>query len=1118
MRLSILMPVAAALIGFANANYEAELDARNVDFLATREFDAALERREIFADLSTRTLIVELSDRLSRRRSDYVCKYCDAKFGTDKEANMGNQVSISPAVMQEAYHAHRRGVASLQDYQNTGNLEDVTKAVDAFQRSLDLNVPVDRTTVLSDLGMALQSRYQRTGNIDDLAGAISVQRKAVESAGPDHEDATILLGHLSSSLVDRFGRIADVDDLNEAITAQLKVVKLTPKDDPSMHNLVCNLGLYFLARFHHIGDDSDLEKAISRLQRSVKIIPHDHPDLPATLGHLSSAFQALYARNGDVRDLARAISNQQRAMGLTPETSPEMPSQLSNLGNLLRSRFVRNGDIRDINEAISSQQRAMKLTPPDHPDLTARLSSLSNSFLIRFERNKDTGDLEEAITLGKKAIALMPEDHPQMTTLLEGLATSLRSRFDSSGDAQDIAEAISMERKVISLTPEDRPDLSSVLSNLASSLQSSFARDGNVSDLDEAIETSERALRLVPEGHPDKSTVLNHLGAALEARFNHSKDEHDLERAISAFKHSANYTFADPHSRMHGARAWARLLNQQPDDPSPDILDAFNTVITLINLTATLEQTLQNRYSQLQNMSGLPLQAAAVACSLDRAEKALEWLEQGRCLVWGQLTNLRTPLDDLRHHDGDLAQEVMDISKQLENAGSSFASRVDMSVSEKMTLEDATRDHVELAREWDELLKKVRAIPGFQTFLRPSPWQTLLQCLPTSGPIIVINVDRVRCDAIALVSGKNEPIHIPLSKFRQGLCNKYRRTLRAQLQSHSLRDRGGEVVSREIETQRGLRPAPVLLKDGKSELEVVLEGLWRKVVRPILRKLKMSKVNQPSGAKLPRIWWCPTGAMSFLPLHAAGIYGKTTTETVLDYAVSSYTPTISALNSRIKNNRIIAKSSSGLFMTCQPNAPGGSPIGGTTREVRAVYEMTTKKVPRVEKLEGSSVTVSDCLKHMETYSCIHFACHASQDAADPLKSRFLFHHGTLELATILKRDLKNADLAFLSACQTSTGEEKLSDEAVHLAAGMLAAGYRRVVATMWSIGDRHAPDVACDFYQYLLEHRDRARGDEFDGTHSAHALHHAIQQLRVRLGDNSDRSLLAWIPYVHFGC
>ena len=113
-------------------------------------------------------------------------------------------------------------------------------------------------------------------------------------------------------------------------------------------------------------------------------------------------------------------------------------------------------------------------------------------------------------------------------------------------------------------------------------------------------------------------------------------------------------------------------------------------------------------------------------------------------------------------------------------------------------------------------------------------------------------------------------------------------------------------------------------------------------------------------------------------------------------------------------------------------------------------------------------------------------------------------------------NLTNADLAFLSACQTSAGQEDLPNEAVHLAAGMLAAGYRRVVATMWAIGDQHAPQVASDFYGYLWSHRPEDSGSHFDGTLSAYALHHATQELRGRL-DTTDCSLLAWIPYVHFG-
>ena len=50
----------------------------------------------------------------------------------------------------------------------------------------------------------------------------------------------------------------------------------------------------------------------------------------------------------------------------------------------------------------------------------------------------------------------------------------------------------------------------------------------------------------------------------------------------------------------------------------------------------------------------------------------------------------------------------------------------------------------------------------------------------------------------------------------------------------------------------------------------------------------------------------------------------------------------------------------------------------------------------------------------------------------------------------------NAELAFLSACQTAAGDEKTPEESAHLAAGMLAVGFKGVVATMWSI---HVPLV-----------------------------------------------------------
>ncbi|KAH6881200.1 hypothetical protein BKA70DRAFT_1125907, partial [Coprinopsis sp. MPI-PUGE-AT-0042] len=66
------------------------------------------------------------------------------------------------------------------------------------------------------------------------------------------------------------------------------------------------------------------------------------------------------------------------------------------------------------------------------------------------------------------------------------------------------------------------------------------------------------------------------------------------------------------------------------------------------------------------------------------------------------------------------------------------------------------------------------------------------------------------------------------------------------------------------------------------------------------------------------------------------------------------------------------------------------------------------------------------------------------------------------------------------------------------------------------IGDGNAPEVANDFYSYLFSHREEGSSSSVNGSISAYALHHAVQQLRRRL-DNSESSLLAWAPYVHFG-
>ncbi|KAF6751383.1 CHAT domain-containing protein [Ephemerocybe angulata] len=1064
-----------------------------------------------------------------------------------------------------------QALISIRSFEKTGDLSDLDDAISTYETAVHHTLTGDESlhVRLSDLGSAFLLRFQHGGNIPDISEAISLYRRALQTMRPGHLNLSSVLSNLGTSLFSRSKRINSLQDISESITLLQRAASLVDHSHETHPVIVNNLGNSFLARFQLTGHPEDMHKSISSLQSAVDLTPPNHLDLSSRLNDLGNSFQVRFRSDGKLDDVEEAIRAQRRAVQLTQVGDIWLPSRLSNLGNSLSLRFGHNGDLADIAEAISVQQRAVHITPKHHPMLHGWLSNLAISLTRRFERTQDRPDIDGSISALEGAVKHAPKDHANLPHILTNLSIALMRRFKLIGNAADLSAAVSNARKAVDLTPEGHEYLSSRLDNLGNILTLRFDQTGDPQDISQAIISQQKAIKLTPKGHSALPAQFNNLGNAFQSRFNRTNELSDIAEAILAhqravqltpkghydlprwlrsladsfywrclktghrddlfgcisnFKSSATCTFGPPQIRLLAAKHWARLSCIYPlPFQAFETLVAFDTAIGLVALIVGLDQTVRYRYDKLKEMSDLPLEAASNACRLSRPDKSLEWLEQGRCLVWGQLSTLRTPFGDLRKHDNHLAQSILEVSQQLENAGSSRGPlHSGMTLEENISAEDEARSHLKLARRWDELLQAARAIPGFGAFLKPLPCSALLHDLPSSGYVVVINIDKKRCDAIALIPGKPAPFHIPLPQFSLEKATKCRADLSAQLQVYQLRDRGREAIApaNEKVLERGIGPVSKG-KRGNNSVRSVLQCLWEQVVKPILDALGISKGTQAPTSLLLRVWWCPTGPLSFLPIHAAGIYGAQDSQCLPHYVISSYTPSVSALSEIVRNSTSTKNPFSGLFMTSQPNVPAASPIPGTTKEVQDIYDLFLKingTTTRVEKAEGSAITVDQCLENMEQFSSIHLACHASQNAADPLQSRFFLHNGSLDLATIIQRNLKNADLAFLSACQTSTGEEKLPDEAVHLAAGMLAAGYRRVVSTMWSIGDQHAPQVSRDFYEYLWSTNspDDESENGFDGTNSARAIHHATQELRHRL-DDTEESLLAWISYVHFG-
>ncbi|KAG9085907.1 hypothetical protein FRC07_013260, partial [Ceratobasidium sp. 392] len=229
--------------------------------------------------------------------------------------------------------------------------------------------------------------------------------------------------------------------------------------------------------------------------------------------------------------------------------------------------------------------------------------------------------------------------------------------------------------------------------------------------------------------------------------------------------------------------------------------------------------------------------------------------------------------------------------------------------------------------------------------------------------------------------------------------------------------------------------------------------LWTEVVKPVLVSLGYQK--KLASDDLPHITWCATGPLSFLPLHAAGLYfDASSDEKIFNYVVSSYTPTLSALlpSSKAFNEF------NGILAVGQSETPGLSALPGAVEEINRMVNQFGKSC--VVRLEGDDATVDSVMSAMDRHGWVHMACHASQNSDAPGTSAFYLHDGPLRLSTIMNKSLKNAEFAFLSACQTASGDEEIPDEAAHLAAGMFMAGYHTVIATAWSIRDDDAPLVA----------------------------------------------------------
>ncbi|MEU6346619.1 CHAT domain-containing protein [Streptomyces sp. NPDC046977] len=751
---------------------------------------------------------------------------------------------------------------------------------------------------------------------------------------------------------------------------------------------------------------------------------------------------------------------------------------------------------------------------PGSPERAQAAGVLMAVIAMRWSTDQDPAVIEEAAALGDRLLGEVPYGSRAHTDLVLAAAPWQHLRALISMDAAALRVCCEDLRAALDRLPEDSParlagevEYANALTNLAGLTQD----PARAAESRRLIARADRQIRETPG-------LADLLGGVVTsysqwADFTDATVRGDAEQARAAEAGLVEVFGGEvPAVRFESARiAMGDALERQAWG---DAADAAERALEVLPLMASRALGRDDRRTLLDRallggrypvahlaadgaaepgaagrpdpLTGTSLSrtGCAAAVAAGRPAQGLALLEQGRAVLMNQDLEGRADLGALAAAHPALAAEFRTLAARLRRSETPDEPDPANTVDPAGTGTPGYLERHVAAAQWEALLMRVRARPGFERFLLP-PSEEEMRAVAAEGPVVVVNVDRLRCDA--LVVTPEGITAVPLRDLTEGQL-----ALRAQkfLAAVNLR-----------------HDAPRAERERARETVLdTLAWLWHTTAEPVLRALGRTRPLPPDApaADLPRLWWSASGPLAYLPLHAAGLQRKhelAERRTVLDRVASSYTPTLRAL--RHARRAPSGRTGGRLLAVGRPTGRGGS-AGASGHEIAAISDA----LGGVRALEGESATPGRVLEALRTARWVHFACHGVSDAADPSASHLALHGGTLSVGDVSRQELRYAELAVLLACHTAHSGP-LPDEAVHLASAFQVAGYPQVVGALWEAADAASAVLAGRLYAAL---RAPVAG-AVASLDTGRALSHLTRALRTRYA----RSPEAWAGFVHIG-
>ncbi|MFD3710273.1 CHAT domain-containing protein [Streptomyces sp. NPDC058677] len=1052
---------------------------------------------------------------------------------TGDPSTLAESIALSRRAMGRATVGSATAVAVLSNlsmalatfFERTGSTEALEEAV-ALRRETVRATPVGSPALagqLSNLTGVLRMLYEHTGERSVLEEAAASTRRLMSSITPGQPEYPLRMANAATTL-HQWSELAH-DDVagEEAVAAARLAVDAVPETHRARPALLSNHCGILLRRYRRTGDLARLADAESAARAAVHTAHPDDPDRPLYLLNLAMALRSQHERTGEPTVLSEGTGAAEEGLRLAAARHPLRPQLLSQLSLGLQARYNRSGELRHLTESVEAAREAVSACPPAHPDHAMYQSNLSGALQVLHQR-QDSPDAEntvgEAVAAARTAVVVTERGHPDLPALLSQLCGALMFQYGVRGGRRELAAAVTAGRRAVALSPPGHPDQTHRLANLTTAWRLRYRHDASPKALDEAVATARRAVASLAPHHPDEASVLTGCAAALRTAYRAGAGRAELEDALRLLDRAARSTVSPVGDRIRAARALGRAALEAGE--TGRALRAYENAVDLLGQLAPWRLARGDREFGLGEMEGLGSEAAGAALDCGNPGRAVELLEQARGVMLNQTLDMRGDIDELRAACPDLADEFealrarrdaadhISLAEQFDEAsgaqddGTGDTDGTDSVVSPGQAVRRIAADRAAMDSQWHALLSRIRAVPGLDGFLGRPDLETLRR-QAEHGMVIMLAVSRHRGDALLLTSDPHSPVTVVrLPEVTENRVIDWAgRLLEGRVP-------GSEPVTDYAQAKRRMR-----------DLVELLEWQWDHVAGPVLERLGLTRslrLDDDPG-EWPRIWWCPAGVTSFLPWHASGHHQEGgarcgPARTVMDRAVSSWTPTLRALAHARRPARTTAP--------VPASRPGGVASGsgkgallvemaqptGTTRPLRHVRIETEHIVgllPGATRIGPPHNTPRTVLGALPAHPVVHFACHAVSEWGSPGLSGLLLSDGDradgdgngtarLTVDAISSLHIADAELAYLSACSTTLTNQRLADESVHITAGFMLCGYRHVIGTLWPVDDTAAGEIAVDFYTRLA-------GDDATAPRTespAYALHLALHRGRAK--------------------